>query len=78
MDMHSFVPFIMHLLPNLMAEFTDDELESATPADQCSLTMPMTPADESKLPVARRLYGRMSDMHAHTRAALAVVSQRQI
>lgn len=73
----ALLPFNMHLLPNLMAALTDEELESAASADQCSLTMPMTPADESKVPAARRLYGRMSDMHARTRAALAVASQRQ-
>ena len=73
----ALLPFNMHLLPNLMAALTDEELESAASADQCSLTMSMTPADESKVPAARRMYGRMSDMHARTRAALAIASQRQ-
>ncbi len=42
----ALLPFNMHLLPNLMAALTDDELQSAASADQCTLTMPMTPVDD--------------------------------
>jgi hypothetical protein len=70
------LPFNMHLMPKLMEQLTDEDLENAI-ASNSPLTVPMTAADESRVPAAKRLHGRMVALHAKTRQALAVANQRQ-
>ena len=50
---------------------------SAAASAASSISVPITAADESNVPAARRLHGQMADMHARARAALAVANQRQ-
>ncbi len=69
----AILPFNMHLMPTLMENLTLDEAEIAASADS-SLTVPMTAADESRVPAARRLHGRMAEMHARTRAGGKLIS----
>ena len=71
----AILPFNMHLMPRLFADLTDDEIESAASAES-SITVPMTAADESRVPAAKRLHGEMAEMHARTRQALTVANAR--
>jgi hypothetical protein len=70
------LPFNMHLMPKLMEQVTNEEVENAI-ALNSPLTVPMTVADESRVFAAKRLHGRMAALHAKTRQALAVAIQWQ-
>jgi hypothetical protein len=68
------LPFNMHLMPKVMEQLTDEQLENAI-ASNSPLTVPMTAADESRVPATKRLHGRMAALHAKTRQTLAVANQ---
>ena len=70
------LPFNMHLLPALRKNLTDAALEAAAEGGG-TLTVPMSAADESKVPAARRLHGALAQMYNEARLALAVARNRQ-
>ncbi len=71
------LPFNQHLMPRmLLNELTDEAMEAA--ARSCgALTVPMTAANESKVPAARLLHGKMSRMYTEAKKALTIARQRQ-
>jgi hypothetical protein len=72
----AILPFNMHLMPKPLSEFTETELQTAA-ASKGSLTLPMTAADHSKVPAARKLHGKLSHVCAEAKIALEVARNRQ-
>jgi hypothetical protein len=70
------LPLNMHLMPKLMEQLTDEQLENAIASNSPPI-VPMTAADESCVLAAKRLHGRMAALHAKTRQALVVTNQRK-
>ena len=60
----------------MLKELSAEAFEAAANSDG-ALTVPMTAADESRMPAARRLHGRMSQMCAEAKQSLAVARHRQ-
>ena len=60
----------------LLNELTDEAMEAAARSGG-ALTVPMTAADESKVPAARLLHGKMSQLYTEAKRALTIARQRQ-
>ena len=73
----AILPFNQHVMPTrLLKELSAEALEAAANSDG-ALTVPMTAADESRVPAARHLHGKMSQVYAEAKQSLAVARHRQ-